>query len=130
MGARPVVNVFARELTDDLAGLVKKLDKKVTENADSKMGGFLVLLSEDPDADEAKIEAFAKKHGISDNFGLTLYDGPAGPPRYKIAENADLTVMMWAGRGKNVKYNFASESAKIDDKQVDSIVKATAKILP
>lgn len=124
-----MVNIFTREITDDLASLVKKLDAAVGANKKANMGGFVVLLTEDPDADEAKLEAFAKKHGIK-NLPLTVYDGQAGPPKYNIAEKAGLTVMMWQGRGKNVKFNFASESTKITEKQVDAIVEGTAKILP
>jgi hypothetical protein len=71
-----VVNVFARELTDDLASLVKQLDEVVGKNEDKKMGGFVVLLSEDPDADDPKLQAFAEKHGIK-NLPLTIFDGVA-----------------------------------------------------
>lgn len=124
-----MVNIFTREITDDLASLVKQLDAKVAANKKAQMSGFIVLLTEDPDADEAKLEAFAKKHGIK-NLPLTVYDGIAGPPKYNIAEKAGLTVMMWQGRGKNVKFNFASESTKITEKQAKAIVDGTAKILP
>ena len=60
------MNVFARELTDDLASLAKQIDAKIGENKEKKMSGFLVLLSEDPDADEGKLIAFAEKHLDSD----------------------------------------------------------------
>ena len=41
--------MFARELTDDLASMVKKLDAVVEKNEEKKkMAGFVVLLSEDP----------------------------------------------------------------------------------
>ena len=52
--------MFARELSDDLASLVKQLDSVVGDNQGKKMSGFVVLLSEDPDTDEKKVQAFAE----------------------------------------------------------------------
>jgi len=120
-----VVSIFAREITDDLASLVKQIDKKVAENKDKKMAAFVILLSDDPDADEGKLKAFAKKHGIK-NVPLTIFDGPAGPPRYKIAEKAKTTVTMWSGLKVKVGKGF---DGKLTSKQISSIVAATPKIL-
>ena len=121
-----MVNVFARELTDDLASLVKAIDKKIDENKDQKLSAYLVLLSDDPDADEAKLKAMAEKHGIK-NVPLTLFDGTAGPPSYKISKDADVTAMLW--RGRKVRANHAFSKGKLDTKGIAAIVKSTAKIL-
>jgi hypothetical protein len=121
-----VVNVFARELTDNLASLAKQIDAKIGENEEKKMSGFLVLLSEDPDADEGKLIAFAEQHGIK-NLPLTLFDGVAGPPNYKLAKEADVTINMWAG--KKVKANHAFAKGGLDAAAVKKIVADTAKIL-
>ena len=121
-----MVNVFARELTDDLASLVKAIDKKIDENKDQKLSAYLVLLSDDPDADEAKLKAMAEKHGIK-NVPLTLFDGTAGPPSYKISKDADVTAMLW--RGRKVRANHAFPKGKLDTKGIAAIVKSTAKIL-
>jgi hypothetical protein len=121
-----VVNVFAREITDNLASLVKQLDKVVGENEGKNMAGFVVLLTEDPDADEAKLKQLAAKHGIK-NIPLTVYDGSAGPPNYKIAKDADVTVHMWVGL--KVKANHAFGKGKLDKAASAKIVADTAKIL-
>ena len=121
-----MVSIFAREITDDLASLVKQIDKKVSENADSKMAAFVVLLSEDPDADESKLKALAAKHGIK-NVPLTIFDGVAGPPRYKISEDADVTVLMWSGL--KVKANFAFTNKQLEAKSITQVVSGTSKIL-
>jgi len=120
------VNVFARELTDDLASLVKAIDKKIDENKDQQLSAYFVLLSDDPDADEARLKAMAEKHGIK-NVPLTLFDGIAGPPRYRISKDADVTVMLW--RRRNVKANHAFAKDKLDGKGVAAVVKSTSKIL-
>jgi hypothetical protein len=126
LGARPVVNVFARELTDDLAGLVKQLDAVVGKNEKKKMGGFVVLLSSDPDADEAKVKAFAEKHGIK-NLPLTIFDGVAGPPSYKLAKEADITVLLWVKQV--VKANHAFGKGGLGASAVKQVVADTGKIL-
>lgn len=121
-----MVNIFAREITDELTSLVKQLDATVGKNKKMKMAGFVVLLSEDPDADEEKLKALAKKHKIK-NIPLTVFDGVAGPPKYKVTKDADVTVLLW--RGKTVAANHAFASGKLNEKGVKAIVADTKKIL-
>jgi hypothetical protein len=121
-----VVNVFARELTDDLASLVKQLDAVVGKNEEKQMTGFVVLLSEDPDADEKKIVAFAEKNGIK-HLPLTIFDGVAGPPGYNLAEEADVTMHFWVK--KEVKVNHAFAKGDLTAAAIKQAVADTAKIL-
>jgi hypothetical protein len=55
-----VVNVFAREITDNLTSLVKQIDEKIGANSDQKMAGFVVLLTDDPDAAEPRLKELAE----------------------------------------------------------------------
>ena len=121
-----MVNVLAREITDNLASLVKKIEKIVADNEDKKMRAFLVHLTDDPDASEATLKALAEKHKIV-KTPLTNFDGLAGPEVYNIAKDADVTVMMWVGG--TVKVNFALKKGELTKKKVDEIVAQTAKIL-
>lgn len=121
-----MVTIFARELTDELTSLVKQLDKKVGENQDQKMAAFVVLLTDDPDADETKLKHLAIHHKIK-NIPLTIFDGIPGPPKYKIAEDADLTVLMW--RKHTVKVNHALTKGKLNKESIKKIVSDTDKIL-
>jgi len=121
-----VVNIFAREITDDLASLVKQIDEKIADNSDKKMAGFVVLLTDDPDAAEPKLKELAEKKKI-EHAPLTVFDGVAGPPHYKISEDADVTVMMWVGM--NVKVNYVFEKGKLNKAAIAKIVKDTSKIL-
>jgi hypothetical protein len=121
-----VVNIFAREITDDLASLVKQVDEVVAKNADKKMAAFLVVLTEDADAAAGKLEELAEKHGIK-NVPLTIFDGEAGPGSYKIAKDADLTVLMWLSR--DVKVNYALKKGQLDAETTKKIVADTETIL-
>lgn len=121
-----MVNIFAREITDNLASLVKELDSVVAENKSSNMAGFLVLLTDDPDAAEEKLAALAKKENIK-NIPLTIYDGVAGPPNYKIAKDADVTVHLWVKTKVKANHSFAKN--ELDAKAVKEVVADTKKII-
>ena len=77
-----------------MAGLVKQVDAAVGKNKASQLKAFGVVRSDDPDADEPKLKALAKKHG-SKNVPLTIFDGISGPPTYKSNKGAETTVLMW-----------------------------------
>ena len=125
-GARPVVTVFTRELNDTVTDLVKKIDAKVAANKDKKMAAFVVVVTEDADKVEPKLEKLAKDEKIT-NTPLTVIEGVTGPPEYKLAKDAEVTVMMWVD--SEVKVNHAFAKGKLDKKAVDEIVAETKKIL-
>ena len=126
-GARPVVNIFAREMTPEVIALVKQIDGVVGKNEEKKMAAFVTLLTNDPDKDEAKLKEIAKKEGGLKNVPLTVFDGVAGPDDYKIAEKADLTVTMWVDGTVKVSHAFAKGEFKAADAK--AIIKDTKKIL-
>jgi len=125
-GARPVVTVFTRELTDNVKDLVKKIDAKVGDNKDKKMAAFVVVLTEDPDAIEPKLKTLAEDAKIA-NTPLTIVEGAAGPPEYKLSKDAEVTVMMWVD--SEVKVNQAFAKGKLDKKAIETLVGETKKIL-
>lgn len=121
-----MVNIFAREITGNLTSLVKQIDEKIDANSDKKMAGFVVILTDDPDAVEPKLKELAEKHKI-EHTPLTVYEGLAGPAPYQIAREADVTIMMWVGG--EVKVNRVLEKGQLDKKAIAAIVKDTAQIL-
>jgi len=121
-----VVAIFTRSITDNLTSLVKQIDEQVAENEDQKMESFVVLLSNDPDADEAKLKELAEKAGIK-NVPLTIFDGIAGPPGYNIAEDAEVTVLMWKDQTTVVNHAFAK--GRLYKASVKKVVESTSKIL-
>lgn len=126
-GARPVVNIFAREMTPEVVALVKQINEVVGKNEEQKMAAFVTVLTNDPDKDEATLKEIAKKEGGLKNVPLTVFDGVAGPEGYKIAEKADLTVTMWVGQKVKVSHAFAKGEYKAANAK--AIVEDTKKIL-
>jgi hypothetical protein len=120
------VSIFAREITDDLASLVKQVDEQVGKNSSKDMKAFVVLLAEDADAAAPKLEKLAKDQGIK-NVPLTIFDGESGPDSYKIAKDADVTVLMW--KGLSVKSNHAFKKGELNAKGIEAIVADGPKIL-
>ena len=119
-GDRPVISVFAREVNEDLAKVIKEIDGIVGQNKDKRMAAFVVVLSEDADKVAPKLEELAKKNGIK-NVPLTTFDGAAGPEDYKISKDADVTVLAW--NQSEVKSNVALKG-KLDAASAKKIVAA------
>lgn len=124
-GNRPVVAIFTRKVDDKVAALVKEVDAKVAKNGDKKMAAFVVVLSDDPAANEAKLKELAKKQGIK--VPLTTFENAAGPEDYKISKDAEVTVMEWV-KGK-VKATHSFATGKLNDEGIKAVINDTAKIL-
>ncbi len=121
-----MVAIFTRSLSDNLASLVKQVDTAIEKNKDKKLSAFVVYLTDDPDAAEAKLQDFAEKHGIK-NVPLTVFDGVAGPPKYRIAQEAEVTVLMWVKQ--TVRVNHAFGAGELTPEAVRDVVADIPKIL-
>ena len=112
--------VFARKPSDTLTSLVKKLDVAVSEK---KIKSFVCFLNDDENlADELK--DLSKKAGIK-NTPFTI-DNPAGPGAYKIAKDADVTVLLY--KKHKVEANHAFRKGELTPAAVEAIVKDLSKI--
>jgi hypothetical protein len=125
-GARPVVSIFAKQMNDKVASLTKKIDEQVGQHQDAKMAAFVVVLSEDPEGQNDALKAVAAKQEIK-NTPITTFDGLAGPDKYKISKDADITVMMWVD--SKVKVNESMKASELTDAKIATLVKSTSKIL-
>jgi hypothetical protein len=117
--------IFAREISDSLTSLVKKIDAATAEHSSCRMGSFIVFTSDDEGL-EAKLKDLAKNEKL-EHVVLTI-DNPQGPPRYKIAKDADVTVVLYDKQ--KVKANFAYKKGEMTEKDVEQIVADVTKILP
>ncbi len=115
--------IFAREITDGLTSLVKKIDDAHGKN--EGMGSFVVFLSNE-EGMEQKLKALAEKANLKNTI-LTI-DNPAGPRGYNIAKDADVTVVFYVQ--KNVKANHAFKKGGLKESDIPTIVKDLGKILP
>lgn len=123
-----MVCVFAREINGSLTRLVKRIDKQIAKNTDKKLCSFVVFLTDDSEALTAKVEKLAEKAKIK-NVPLTIAESLAGPPAYKISEDAEVTVLLWKGKGPEVRVNHAFKAGELKKEQIAAVIKDIPKIL-
>jgi hypothetical protein len=124
-GANPVAMIFARDVSEPLTTLIKKVDAATMQNKDKQMGSFVVFLNDSEDFPK-KVKEVAAKTGVKEC--VLSIDNPAGPEAYKVAKDADVTVVLYTKQ--MVKGNYAFKKGELKDKDIDRIVADIAKILP
>ena len=119
--------IFAREVSDSLTSLVKKIDVATVANKTNSMGSFVVFLTDDEDNTQKQLKALAKKAGLK-SCVLATVDSPAGPGGYNIAKDADVTVVLYVNR--KVQANYAFKKGELKSSDIDKIVGDLKLILP
>jgi len=127
LGNKPVVMVFARKADNQLAALVKELDKHVAKNSDQKLSSFVNLLGKDPAALKATAKEFAAKTQAENVALVVPQDNENGPSEFNINPSVDFTVTIY--RQGKVAASHAVASGELTDKEIQSIIADTAKIL-
>src|SRR5262245_445733 len=110
--------IFARDVSDNLTSLVKKLDKAAAESK-GKMGTFVVFCNDDEKLEE-KLKELAKKEELKQCI-LSIDTNKAGPyDKAEFAADADVTVMLYVNR--KVKVNHTFKKGEFKDKDVDKVI--------
>src|SRR5262245_10002566 len=117
--------IFAREVSGPLTSLVKKIDEATVANKGCSMGSFVVFCSDEEGLDK-KIKDVAEKEKIKNL--IFAIDNPSGPQSYKVAKDADVTVVLYTKQ--QVKSNYSFKKGELKDKDIDAIVADLKKILP
>ena len=117
--------IFAREVSDSLTSLVKKIDAETAKNAKAKMGSFVVFLSDDEKL-EGKLKSLSDKEGIKKC--IFSIDNVAGPKGYKLSKDADITVVLY--NKQKVAANYAFKKGELTETAITAILKDVPKILP
>src|SRR5262249_5987681 len=115
--------IFAREVSAPLTSLVKKIDAANVENKSKKMGSFVVFLN-DKESLKDELSKLAKKEGLKQT--ILSVDTPAGPKTYKVAKEADITVVLYSNR--DIKANHAFRKGELNEKAIDRIMADLPKI--
>jgi hypothetical protein len=123
---RPAVVVFARNPSDPLGKLVAKLDKAVGDNKKADLRGWVTFLSNDQPSLDPQVVDWAKKHAIR-RMPLGVFESEDGPPSYRLAREADVTVLLFVK--KKVVANFAFRSGELNGDRIAEIEKALPRIL-
>jgi len=127
MGSRPVVMVFARSADEKLAKLLKKIEEEVEEHQAEKLTSFVNMIGTDAETLKKAAADFAAKHDLK-RIAFVVPEHPEhGPPDFKIAPDADLTIVCY--KGGMVKANHAFAKDGLSDEKIDAVVEASCKLI-
>ena len=126
-----VVLVFARTFDDDLASLVKKIDRLIQKNAKKRIGSYVTFLGDDFERLQTRAAKFGEKHKIN-HVPLVVFGGVKdGPKRLRIHPDAQVTVIIYQMiPGKVVKANHAFRKGSLNPKAVKAVITDIEKHLP
>jgi hypothetical protein len=123
---RPAVVVFARTPTESLGKLVKALDGAVSDNKAADIRGWVTFLSKGDEGFEEKIVKWGRDQAIR-TMPLGLFENNDGPPSYKLAGDADVTVLLFVKQ--KVVANFAFRTGELKDERIKEIMAAIPGLL-
>jgi hypothetical protein len=124
--SRPLVIVFARQLSEPLGKLASALDKALIEHKATELRAWVTFLGDDQVSLDPKVVQWSKKHATG-NVPLGVFEDELGPPAYLLARDADVTVLLAVKQ--KVVANFAFRSGEINDAAVFEIMKALPRIV-
>jgi hypothetical protein len=125
-GDKPAVVIFARTLGDPLGKLVQKLDRAVADHKADELRAWVTFLSDDQAALDPKVVRWGKEHAVR-NVPLGVFEDVAGPPSYRLARDADVTVLLFVKQ--KVVANFAFRAGELTDDRAAAALEALPRIL-
>jgi hypothetical protein len=127
MGQRPVVMVFARSADESFAKFLKKLEGELEEHADEKLTAFVNMIGTDAESLKKAAAEFVEKHDIKRVAFVVPEDIQHGPPEFKIAPDAEITVVCY--KGGTVKANHAFAKGPLSDEKITALVEASCQLV-
>ncbi len=125
LGNCPVVCIFARRITAPLTSMLTQLDARIAHGNDS-LKALVVFLTDDPKATATKLEALAAQCALQ-HVPLTLVSNPYGPQDYRIAADAEVTILMW--KGPSVRANRAFATGRMTEADAKDVLLDLPKVL-
>ena len=124
---RPVFIVFARSPSEPLGKLVHQFDRLLKLHAAVELRGWTTFLADDAGPLEPRVLAWSKKHATG-SVPLTIFEDAVGPPAYRAARDADVTVILSVKQ--KVAANFSFRAGELDAAAIERITAAVPSILP
>lgn len=121
-GDRPVVVVFLRDLNADTTRLLKQLDRTVNEHRADGLRCFVVLLSESPQKDAARLQTLA----FDEKLDLPLTVAGEAMTLANLASDASIAVVMY--ENLKVRGNFCYRTGECTETACKTVIDA-AKVL-
>jgi hypothetical protein len=123
-GNAPVVMVFARESSPAVTNLIKKIDHCTVKHEKDELNSCVIFLNDSEELPR-QLKAMVEKEGIKTT--VLAVDNRQGPEDYKIAKDADVTVVVYTDR--NVRANRAFRRGEMNEQQVEQVLADVRKML-
>jgi hypothetical protein len=122
-GADPTVMVFAKDMSEPLTGLIKKLDDLDVKYKKADLGSCAIFCDKGTRL-RADLKILADKHGLSEIILGTMEQPPT---KYSINNDADVTVIIYVGAA--VKANHSFRKGELDAKAIEAITNDVEKMM-
>jgi hypothetical protein len=123
--------IFAREVSGPLTSLVKMIDKQLDEasvrHPSPTIRGVFVIFCTDDAGMNQRLKDLAAKEGLKHVVLCTT--NAAGPPQYKVASEADLTVLTYKPV-RTVVANIPLRKGELNEERTKMILKELSQSLP
>jgi hypothetical protein len=123
-GTHPTVMIFARELTPAVMKLIKRIDDTTRANAEAAMGSCAIFCN-DAEGLPGQLAQVGRQFNLTHTILATC--SAAGPAKYKIAADADVTVLVYTRC--TVKANHAFKRGELTDAGIDAVLASVPLIL-
>lgn len=120
---KPGVIVFTRSASPMLGKLLLQLDQAVAGRPKGELTAWMTVLGEKTISID-ELGKWAKELGLKE-VPTGIFDDPVGPPSYKLATDADVTVLVF--RNRKVLANFAFHKDELNEKAIQEIGVAVKK---
>ena len=121
---KPAVIVFARSVSDPLARLLAACDEAVAARPKDAMRAWMTVLGEKTIGLD-DLGRWATKAGVK-SVPVGVFDDPVGPPSYRLADDADVTVILFENR--KVMANFAFRKGELDEPAVKRVTDQLSRL--
>lgn len=123
---RPAVLIFARTPNEPLGKLAAQLDKAVAANKAADVRAWITFLHDDQPAFDPQVVRWTQKYGLK-TIPAGVFEDLVGPPSYKLAREADVTLVLFVKR--KVVANFAFRAGELTDEAAVEVMKAFPRII-
>ena len=121
---KPGVIVFARSLSDPLAKVLTACDGAIASRPKDTMRAWMTVLGEKTVSLD-DLGRWATQAGLK-AVPVGVFDDPVGPPSYKLADDADVTVLVFENR--KVLANFAFRAGELDAAAANKVAAELARL--
>jgi hypothetical protein len=119
-GDKPAVIVFARTPNDMLGKLVAGIDKAMMGHKALDLRAWVTFLGASDTGLEESAVKWGREHAIR-NVPLGVFEDPIGPPSYRLAKDADVTVLVFVKQ--KVTANFAFRAGELNADRIEEVLK-------